>query len=170
MTPLPKDAYRNPWIWIASGLGSGLSPKAPGTFGSLAALIPYLWLRAHPVWLASAMVLVFLLGMIAANQIRRIIPRDDPGLLVLDEWVGQWLTLAPVIWLWPALGLSAWPIWAELLGGFVLFRTFDILKPWPVSWADRELSGGFGAMLDDALAGVYAALSLTLVAWIAVKV
>lgn len=161
MNKLPTAAYRNPWIWIASGLGSGLSPKAPGTFGSLAALLPYFWLRQHPFWLAVAMPAVFLIGILAARKIRTVIPREDPGLLVLDEWVGQWLTLAPAVWLWPILGLQAWPIWCEMLVGFVLFRTFDILKPWPVSWADRELSGGFGAMFDDALAGVYAAASLT---------
>ena len=79
---------------------------------------------------------------------------EDPGVVVIDEWIGLWLALflAPAGWIW-------------MLAGFVLFRIFDILKPWPVSWADRRLKGGFGAMFDDALAGLYALLMLQLAAW-----
>lgn len=158
--------YRDPWVWIASGLGSGFSPNAPGTFGSLAALIPYFFLRdLHAGWLIGAIVGVFVIGVIAANKIKRTIAEDDPGLMVLDEWAGQWLTMLPAITLIPMYGWHM-PLWFELLAGFVLFRLFDILKPWPVSYVDREVKGGFGAMLDDVLAGVYAAAALIGVAYL----
>ena len=85
----------------------------------------------------------------------------DPGDVVLDECVAiPWCFLG-----WPAL-VAVVPAWVALLAGFALFRFFDIAKPWPVSWADRQLHGGFGAMLDDALAGLYALLSLQLVAFL----
>ncbi len=165
MTQRDAGFYRDPWLWIASGLGPGFSPWAPGTMGSLAALLPYLALRhQHPGWLIAAIVGVFILGVIAANKIRSRIVEDDPGLMVLDEWVGQWITLLPALH-WPLIGWQVMPLWLELLTGFALFRLFDILKPWPVSWVDREVKGGLGAMLDDALAGVYAAVGLCGVAW-----
>jgi len=148
---------RNAAFWLASGFGVGLAPKAPGTVGSIVALLPWLALRELPLpaYLA-AVLLTFAVGVWAASQVIAQLKVDDPGVVVLDEWVGLWLalTLAPPGWLWPLLGL-------------VLFRLFDIVKPWPVSWADTHLSGGFGAMFDDALAGVYAFLALQLLAWFA---
>jgi phosphatidylglycerophosphatase A len=78
---------------------------------------------------------------------------DDPGFVVWDEFVGQWVALVPLLWLPFA--------WWWLAMGFVLFRLFDVAKPWPVSWADRTIEGGLGVMLDDVLAGIYAALALT---------
>jgi phosphatidylglycerophosphatase A len=160
-----SSRYRDPWLWVASGLGSGFSPKAPGTVGSFVALLPYWLMRdLHAGWLFAAIVAVFIIGVIAANRIKRTIAEDDPGLMVLDEWVGQWITLSPVLWLFPAMGWTP-PLWFELLAGFALFRLFDILKPWPVSYVDREVKGGFGAMLDDALAGIYAAVALCGLAW-----
>jgi len=169
MTRESPSRYRDPWLWIASGLGSGFSPKAPGTVGSLAALIPYFFLRdQHVAWLIGAIFGVFALGVVAANKIKRTITEDDPGLMVLDEWVGQWLTLLPAITLWPTFGWQL-PLWVELAAGFALFRLFDILKPWPVSYVDREVKGGFGAMLDDALAGLYAAFALTGLAWLTAR-
>jgi phosphatidylglycerophosphatase A len=74
--------------------------------------------------------------------------------VVWDEFVGQWIALAPLVW-WP----REWP-W--VICGFALFRIFDILKPWPVSWADRKVGGGLGVMLDDVVAGIYAATALAL--------
>ena len=95
----------------------------------------------------------FALGWWAAHWVIRDTKIEDPGLVVWDEYVGVWITLlaAPAGWPW-------------MLAGLVLFRIFDIAKPWPVSWADRKLHGGFGAMLDDALAGLYALAALQLLA------
>ncbi len=158
---------RHPWGWIASGFGSGLSPFAPGTTGSLAALLPYLLLRHYGPWaVASACVVVFVLGVFAANWVIARLGREDPGVVVMDEWAGLWITLLPATAYWPRVGFSM-PVWAELLIGFLLFRVLDIVKPWPASLADRKLHGGFGAMLDDALAGLYgAALMAFAVPWL----
>jgi phosphatidylglycerophosphatase A len=137
----------HPAGWIATGFGVGLSPKAPGTVGSLVALIPWwLWLR-HMSALNYGIVLVlaFVLGIWAGGWVIAKLRVEDPGVVVWDEFLGQWIALfaAPLGWPW-------------MLGGFALFRLFDIWKPWPVSWADRKLHGGFGAMFDDVLAGLYA--------------
>ncbi len=149
---------RHPWGWIASGFGGGLSPVAPGTVGSLMALLPYLGLRAYGPWaVLGGCALAFGLGVFAADWVIARLQREDPGVVVMDEWVGQWIVLLPATAYWPHIGFAP-PLWAELTIGFALFRVFDILKPWPASVADRELHGGFGAMLDDALAGIYGAL------------
>ena len=143
----------HPGGWIACGFGSGLSPWAPGTVGSLAALLPWLALRdlPWPTYLA-ALALAFALGTWASNVAIARIRIDDPGVVVWDEFVGQWIALLPLV-----IAPRAWP-WAVV--GFALFRLFDIWKPWPVSWADRRVKGGFGVMLDDVVAGCYAAIVL----------
>lgn len=155
-SPLPaRVVLTHPAGWIASGLGVGLSPRAPGTVGSLAALIPWwLWLRHQDLALyLGVLVLAFGIGIWAANWVIARTRIEDPSVVVWDEFVGQWiaLLLAPAGWQW-------------VLGGFALFRLFDIWKPWPVRWADRKLHGGVGAMLDDVLAGVYAFLVLQAIA------
>lgn len=145
----------HPLGWIASGFGVGLAPRAAGTFGSLAALLPWwLWLRHLPVtYYLGIVVLAFALGVWASQWVIRRTRVEDPGVVVWDEFVGQWLALllAPTGWPW-------------IVAGFALFRLFDIWKPWPVRWADRELHGGFGAMADDALAGLMAFAVLQLLA------
>ena len=143
----------SPAGWIASGFGSGLSPVAPGTAGSAVALLPWFALRelSLPIF-AVALLLAFALGVRASNIVIAQIRIDDPGVIVWDEFVGQWIALAPLLWF-----VRGWP-W--IIIGFVLFRLFDIFKPWPVSWADRSIKGGLGVMLDDVLAGLYAAIVL----------
>ncbi|MHB8678581.1 MAG: phosphatidylglycerophosphatase A family protein [Rudaea sp.] len=149
---------RHPLGWIACGFGSGLSPVAPGTAGSLAALLPWLVLRelSWP-WFAVALVLAFALGVLVCDWAVRTLRIEDPGAVVWDEFVGLWIALAPLV-VWPR---GNW--W--ILAGFMLFRVFDIVKPWPVSWADRRIGGGLGVMLDDAIAGIYAAAALGLALW-----
>jgi len=139
--------------WIASGCGSGLVPRAPGTVGSLAALLPWLGLRLLPLP-AYLLVLAaaFVLGVWACGRAARRVGLHDPGAFVWDEFVGQWLALLPVL---------AGPWWGVALG-FALFRLFDVWKPWPVGWADRRLHGGLGVMADDVLAGLMAAGVLAL--------
>ncbi len=152
----------NPAVLLATWFGSGLLPKAPGTWGSLAAL-PLAWvihMNAGWVGLAVGVVIVFFVGIWAADGYTARLGGDDPGPVVIDEVAGQWLTLLPVAWLAPFS--------PDIVGygvAFVLFRLADIIKPWPVCWADRTIKGGLGIMLDDLLAGIYAGLAVVLIMW-----
>jgi phosphatidylglycerophosphatase A len=150
-----RAVFSHPAGWIASGFGAGLSPFASGTVGSAVALLPWLGLRelALPFY-GIALVIAFAIGVWASEIIVRRLRIEDPGVIVWDEFVGQWVALTPLL-IWP----RGWP-W--IAAGFVLFRVFDVWKPWPASWADRNVKGGFGAMLDDVFAGVYAALVLAI--------
>lgn len=151
-----RPLRRSPAFWIASGAGSGLAPIAPGTVGSLAALLPWLLLRELPWWgYLLAVALVFAVGVWAAERVIAQMREEDPGVVVIDEFVGLWVTLflAPPGWIWIA-------------AGFLLFRLFDIWKPWPANWADRKLKGGLGTMVDDLFAGLYGLLVMQALAWL----
>ena len=132
---------------LATWFGSGLLPVAPGSWASLAALP----CAALLVWLGGALLLLaagaalFVIGMWAADAYMNAVQVHDPPAIVIDEVVGQWVTLA-------LLPLD--PLVYAL--GFVLFRVVDVLKPWPANFIDRAVTGGFGVMLDDIVAGVYA--------------
>lgn len=129
----------------------GKMPIASGTWGSLGAL-PFAWaiLYYTNYWfLIFAAVIVFLIGIKSANVISDKLKKKDPSLVVVDEVAGQWITLAVA-----KLTIPSFII------GFLLFRIFDILKPYPANWADKKLAGGFGVMLDDIFAGIYAAICL----------
>lgn len=144
----------DPAGWIATGFGSGLSPLAPGTAGSAAALLPWFALRELPLlFYAAVLIVAFAIGVWASNIVIGKLRVEDPGVIVWDEFVGQWIALLPLL-----LQPHGWP-W--IIGGFVLFRVFDVCKPWPVSWADRSVKGGLGVMLDDVFAGLYAAVFLS---------
>ena len=150
----PKTLLRHPAGWIASGFGSGFSPRAPGTVGSAVALLPWLWLRTLPLpYDVLAVVVAFVIGIWASEWVVRRSGVQDPQVVVWDEFVGVWIALiaAPAGWIW-------------MLAGFALFRLFDIWKPWPVSWADERIHGGLGVMLDDVIAGIYALIVLQLAA------
>jgi len=138
---------RHPAGWLATGLGSGFSPRAPGTAGTLLALLPWwLWLRHLPPWhYALVLGCAFALGVWAADWVIGKLGAQDPGVVVIDEFVGLWIALV--------FAPAGWP-WA--LAGFALFRLFDIWKPWPVSWADQQIKGGLGVMTDDMIAGLMA--------------
>jgi len=146
-----KWSLRDPAVFLATGFGTGLLPKAPGTWGSLLAVVMAWPIHTTfgPVGLAIAAVCAFIVGAWASNVCVRKYGTEDPGQVVIDEIAGQWLVL-----------LVAPPGWLGYGLGFVLFRIFDIYKPWPVSWADRTIKGGFGIMLDDVLAAAYAAAVL----------
>jgi len=140
---------------LSHWFGVGLIPIMPGTWGSAAAL-PFVWAMTHygSAWvLWCSIVILSALGIWAAGRYALAIETDDPSEVVIDEVAGQWITFALV----PPVTLEL------LLIGFLLFRVFDIWKPWPVRWADRHIHGGLGIMLDDILAGVYACLGLYLV-------
>ena len=146
--------------WLACGFGAGLMPVAQGTFGSLAALLPWLLLRALPLPLALAVLAIgFGVGVWACGVAGRALGVDDHRSLVWDEFIGQWIALLPLLpALLPAGDFRGW----MLLAGFALFRLFDVWKPWPIRWLDRRIKGGLGVMIDDVVAGVFAALVLAL--------
>lgn len=131
---------------LAFGLGSGAAPKAPGTVGTLAAIPIFLGVNnLSPTAYLVLVAAMFLVGIWLCDKTSRDLGVHDHGGIVWDEWVGLLVTL----WLVP-------PGWIWLLAGFLLFRLFDILKPWPIGWLDRQVSGGFGIMLDDLVAGLFA--------------
>jgi phosphatidylglycerophosphatase A len=141
--------------WLACGFGSGLTPVAQGTFGSLAALLPWLVLRelSLPIYLV-VLLIGFSIGVWACNVAGRALGVDDHRSLVWDEFIGLWIALLPLL-LVPA------PWWWVVVG-FALFRLLDVWKPWPIRWLDRRVKGGMGVMIDDVVAGVFAAIVLAL--------
>ncbi len=145
-----KSLIKRPACFVAYGFGAGLAPKAPGTIGTLVAL-PIYWLIQN--WSLTAYLALimgmFIAGIWLCQKASDWLKQDDASGIVWDEIVGYLvaMTFAPTGWQW-------------MLLGFVLFRFFDILKPWPVSLADKKLHGGLGVMLDDVIAGLYAAVFL----------
>ena len=131
--------------FLAFGLGSGLAPVAPGTAGSALGLLLFIPALYAPFPVQVVIIaLGFVLGVWVSDRVAKHMEVNDPGGIVWDEFVGMWITL---LWL-PSL------FW--LLPAFLLFRLFDIWKPWPVRVADKKLVGGLGIMLDDVFAGLYA--------------
>jgi phosphatidylglycerophosphatase A len=147
-----RDVFRNPWHFIAYGFGAGLAPRAPGTAGTVVAIPVYLLVHLGGIWFYLGFTLAaFLIGVAICGYTARHMGIDDPSGVVWDEIVGYLIsmTLAP-------LGI----IW--IVAGFVLFRVFDIWKPWPIRMLDRRVKGGLGIMLDDVVAGLFAAILLGL--------
>ena len=151
---LPKPSMGNVVHLLAFGFGAGCSPRAPGTMGTLLAVGLYLPLSHLPVAAYLAVVaLVSLAGIwLCGRAARDLGVHDHPG-IVWDEIAGYLLTM-----------MVAPPGFAWIVVGFLLFRLFDIWKPWPIGWLDRRVGGGLGIMLDDLVAGVFAALVLQLLA------
>lgn len=142
-------------VFIATAGYCGYSPVAPGTVGSAAGLVVYLvvWWAGSAVLEAAQIAVLFAAGVWAGTTAERFFGGIDPGPIVIDEVVGMLITLAFI------------PVgWAGALTGFVLFRVFDVLKPWPARSLER-LHGGLGVMADDAMAAVYANISLRLLIW-----
>lgn len=147
LLPLCKD----PLHLLSLGLGSGLAPKAPGTFGTAMALLIYVLVLQQlsmPIYLA-VLVISSAVGIYLCGRTARALGVHDHGAIVWDEFAGLWLTLFAVP-----------PGWQWLLVGFVLFRLFDILKPYPISVLDKNMKGGLGIMIDDIVAGTFAWLVL----------
>lgn len=147
---LVRAVIRDPVHWIAFGLGAGLLPVAPGTWGSLLALALF-WIAPplSPLTQWLGIVTAFLLGVwVSGVSARRLGTRDHPG-IVVDEMVAMWATLALV---------PRQAIWSGI--AFLAFRAMDIWKPWPIREADHRIKGGLGIMLDDVLAAAYAAVLL----------
>ncbi|MCP3865626.1 MAG: phosphatidylglycerophosphatase A [Aestuariibacter sp.] len=151
-----RVSLKNPVHFLALGFGSGLIPFMPGTFGSLAALpllIPFLYLP--PITLLIAAVLASAIGIYLFGKTADDMQVHDHGSIVWDEVAGILLTF-----LW--VPLSLWTV----VAGFLLFRFFDIVKPWPIGPVDKYVSGGLGIMLDDIIAGLMACASLHGLIWI----
>lgn len=143
---LPPGFLRHPVHLLAFGFGSGATARAPGTWGSLAAIpiwYGFAWLPAMAYWTLVA--LAFLVGIWLCGKTARDLKVHDHGGIVWDEFVGMWI----------ALGLFPDQIYGVLMA-FALFRLFDVVKPWPINWLDERLPGGPGIMVDDVVAGFMA--------------
>ena len=149
-----REVFRNPIHFLSFGLGSGLAPIAPGTVGTVAAIPLYCLINNFPVWIYAIILAVMIgVGIWLCDVTEKALGvHDYPG-IVWDEIVGYLLTMlaVPTGWLW-------------IIFGFILFRVFDIWKPWPISWANREINGGLGVVVDDCMAAVPAWIILQVVA------
>ncbi len=146
----PPQLWRNPVHWLAFGFGAGTLPGAPGTYGTLVAIPIFLLLADWPLWFyITATALCFLVGIWLCDRAANDLGVDDHPGIVWDEIVGYLIsmTAVPAHWVW-------------IVAGFVLFRLFDIWKPWPIRQLERRVHGGLGIMLDDALAGLFVVVIL----------
>lgn len=148
-----KLVFTNPVNFLAVGFGSGLAPKAPGTIGTLACVPIYLLLAQLDLYsYLAACTLVSILGIaICQYTAKQLNAHDHPG-IVWDEFAGFFITM---------IAIPATPI--NIVLGFILFRVFDIFKPWPISWLDKRVSGGLGIMVDDIVAGIFACSCLHII-------
>ena len=148
----PRQILSDPLLFLAFGFGSGLAKKAPGTMGTLAAIPVYYLFAQADIWVYSLLtVCVSVLGVFICGVAAEKLGEHDFGGIVWDEIAGYLITL----WLVPLT-------WQTIIVGFVLFRFFDILKPWPIKWLDQHVHGGFGIMIDDVLAAFFAGFLLFL--------
>lgn len=160
LTPSPEERatlsklnYRAPSVWIATWLGCGFMRPAPGTWGSLGAIPPALLivLLGSPQHLLIALSAVIILGFWASDRFEKMSGDADSKMIVIDEVAGQWIAL------WPVLSMAVInPV--LVVAAFLLFRLFDITKPFPASWFDKKLTGPVSVMGDDIVAGIMAAL------------
>jgi phosphatidylglycerophosphatase A len=154
--PVPRSVWERPTHFIAFGFGSGAMPFAPGTFGTLMAIPFYLLMQPLTHWqYLFFLVVITLLSMWLSDVVaKEINVHDHPG-MCLDEIIGFLVTMfaVPSGFLWIAMG-------------FILFRIFDILKPWPIHIIDKKVHGGFGIILDDVLAGIYSLIVIHIISWI----
>lgn len=149
---MSRPDMKNPVHFLAFGFGAGLAPKAPGTFGTLVALPIWYLLAQLPLWgYLLATLLVIAVGPYICGRTSRDLGVHDHSGIVWDEIAGFLLTMVLV----PVSLVTA-------VAGFVLFRFFDIIKPWPIGWLDKQVHGGTGIMVDDLLAAVYAGILLHL--------
>ena len=150
MTPTSMMA-----TWLATGLGAGYSPIAPGTAGTVVGLLLFWPVALLPFpYPVAATIVLFLLGVQAATIVERESGLKDPGIVVVDEIVGIWISLLFLPWTLPYAA-----------GAFLLFRVFDVVKPFPARLAESRLPRGWGIVCDDVVAGIYANLVLQLVRW-----
>lgn len=143
--------------WLGIGLGSGLPKKAPGTWGTVGGLIvalPMLLLGFNG--LLAITILGCLVGSYICGKTSDLMGVHDDPHIVFDEWVGMWISLLPIFFYFHS-PLNGWLDVSFLIIAFVLFRFFDIIKPFPIKWVDKNVGGGFGILVDDVLAGIMSA-------------
>lgn len=147
---------KDPVVFLALGLGSGLSPKAPGTAGTLATvpLVYFLQQQTVTIYIFVTLFIVLIGSWICGYAAKQLQVHDHSG-IVFDEFAGFLITMfmVPVGWQW-------------MLLGFILFRFFDAVKPWPISWLDKNVHGGFGIMFDDVVAGIISLCCLLSIQWL----
>jgi phosphatidylglycerophosphatase A len=147
-----KQIMTDPVLFLAFGFGSGLAKKAPGTCGTVAAIpVYYLFAQTTSLIYSLLTIIATVVGVWICDVAAKKLDEHDYGGIVWDEVAGYLITL----WFAPFS-------WQTMIMGFILFRFFDILKPWPIKWVDKQVHGGLGIMLDDVLAGVFAGILLLL--------
>jgi len=146
---------RSPVHFLAFGFGSGLAPKAPGTVGTMVAVLLYLLCQSMDLLSYSLLTAAICIsGIWICGKSSEMLGVHDHGGIVWDEFAGYFITM-----------IAAPPGWIWIVVGFILFRLFDILKPWPIQWADEHVDGGLGIMLDDILAGLASFAVLQILAY-----
>ena len=151
--------------WLGIGLGSGLSKRAAGTWGTVGGLVVAIPMLALGFWgFLAVTVMGALVGSYICGKTSDLMGVHDDPHIVWDEWVGMWVSLLPILWLhfYDDALLQGHQLSLLLLyfAAFVAFRFFDILKPFPIKWVDKNVSGGFGILIDDILAGLMAGVVL----------
>jgi phosphatidylglycerophosphatase A len=148
---LPQLDYKHPATWIATWFGCGLARPAPGTWGTLGGLPFGILILQFGGWhaLLIAAAAAFIAGLWASAKVEKMSGAHDPSYIVIDEVAGIWVTLLAAPATLPYVGLA-----------FLLFRAFDVVKPWPVSWCDEKLPGAWGVMTDDIVAGIMAGVCI----------
>tara|TARA_B100000945_G_scaffold104471_1_gene82679 strand:- start:632 stop:1117 length:486 start_codon:yes stop_codon:yes gene_type:complete len=149
---------KNPYHFIASLGGIGLIPFAPGTFGSIFAWVIFIVLSHFINMFVLTLIAIFFAIWICDKAIKNLIEKDHKS-IVIDELVGMWIALIPVIYI--AYNQKERIIYAIL--AILLFRIFDILKPYPISYFDKKLKNGFGIVLDDCIAGIFSGIGATFI-------
>lgn len=150
-----------PALWLATWFGCGLLRPAPGTWGSLGALpVAFIIFAALSFWgFVVSIVLVTIAGFWATDEYEKATQSHDASAIVIDEIAGQWIALLPIFFMSTFYNQNISPL--LVICAFALFRVFDIIKPWPASYYDRQVKGAMGVMADDLVAGFYAALCVT---------
>lgn len=154
--PLPESIWKNPWHFIAFGFGTGAIPIAPGTFGTLIAIPLYLYFSTYSHWIYLVFTIAFTIFSIwLCEKVSREIQVHDHQGMCIDEVVGYLVTMyhAPYGWGW-------------IITGVILFRIFDILKPWPIRQIDDHVKGGVGMILDDVVAGIFSCFIIQTLSWV----
>ncbi|SPX85457.1 phosphatidylglycerophosphatase A family protein [Moraxella ovis] len=165
-TPFEKCVY-----WLGIGLGSGLPKKAAGTWGTVGGLIIALPMLLLGFWGFLIITIIgCLIGSYICGKTSDLMNTHDDPHIVFDEWVGMWIALLPIVFLMDYKALDAFTLMNILLYiimPFILFRFFDIIKPFPIKWVDKNVSGGFGILIDDILAGIMSAVVMLVIMSIA---
>lgn len=155
MAAIPFRLLKHPSVLFATGFGSGLSRKMPGTVGTLVSLLLFTVLHDTTWILLGICVSGFIAGVWFCDQTSQKLGVHDHGGIVWDEFIGMWITM---LWVPVSMGY--------LITAFLLFRFFDILKPWPIGPLDKRVHGGFGIMIDDVVAGIFANICLQVIIFV----